>query len=167
MHPVLERIERGLRGAAGHLTEAQLASGPPGKWTTAQIVEHLGRAFSGTAVGARRAIAAGRPLATRRSLRSRAAVLLVVEAGYLPPGRRSPKVAEPIGADPVSVVLERTLTHLQAMDDALAHAERRFGASVQLLDHPVLGPLTARQWRRFHWVHTRHHLKQIAERSRR
>jgi len=28
----------------------------------------------------------------------------------------------------------------------------------------VLGPLTASQWRKFHWIHGRHHVKQISER---
>lgn len=165
MHPVLERIEQGLLGTAGSLTIAQLSAGPPGKWTCAEIVEHLGRAFSGTAAGAQRALDAGHPLAGRPSLGRRAAVFVVVELGYLPSGRRSPKVAEPIGADPATV-LEGTLAHLRAMDDRLSRAEHRFGASVHVLDHPVLGPLSVRQWRRFHWIHTRHHLKQIAERSR-
>jgi hypothetical protein len=50
---------------------------------------------------------------------------------------------------------------LAAMDDFITRCETRFGRSTRILDHPVLGPLTARQWRRFHWVHARHHMKQI------
>jgi hypothetical protein len=30
-----------------------------------------------------------------------------------------------------------------------------------VLDHLILGPLTAAQWRKFHWIHGRHHVKQI------
>jgi hypothetical protein len=30
-----------------------------------------------------------------------------------------------------------------------------------LLDHPILGPLNATQWRKLHLVHGRHHLKQL------
>ncbi|MGZ7099671.1 MAG: DUF1569 domain-containing protein [Candidatus Angelobacter sp.] len=29
------------------------------------------------------------------------------------------------------------------------------------MDHPVLGPLTAAEWRKFHLVHGLHHVKQI------
>ncbi|MGZ4836286.1 MAG: DUF1569 domain-containing protein [Terriglobales bacterium] len=32
------------------------------------------------------------------------------------------------------------------------------------MDHPFLGPLTADEWRKFHWVHGRHHTRQIRER---
>jgi hypothetical protein len=52
------------------------------------------------------------------------------------------------------------------MDVALDEAELRFGPSVPLMDHPVLGPLTIDQWRTFHWVHTRHHARQIGDRAR-
>jgi hypothetical protein len=47
------------------------------------------------------------------------------------------------------------------MDELIAKWEARHGKQTRLLDHPVLGPLTARQWRKFHWVHGRHHVKQI------
>ena len=50
---------------------------------------------------------------------------------------------------------------ISAMDDLIAQCEARFGKRTRVLDHPFLGPLTARQWRKFHWVHGRHHLKQI------
>jgi hypothetical protein len=53
-----------------------------------------------------------------------------------------------------------------AMDKAIADCEARYGSRVRVLDHPVLGPLTARQWRKFHLVHGRHHVKQILKRSR-
>jgi len=32
------------------------------------------------------------------------------------------------------------------------------------MDHLFLGPLTANEWRKFHWVHGRHHARQIRER---
>jgi hypothetical protein len=47
------------------------------------------------------------------------------------------------------------------MDEVIGQCEARFGKRTRVLDHPVLGPLTARQWRKFHWVHGRHHVKQI------
>jgi hypothetical protein len=50
---------------------------------------------------------------------------------------------------------------LAAMDELITQCETRFGRSTRILDHPVLGPLTARQWRRFHLVHAQHHAKQI------
>jgi hypothetical protein len=58
--------------------------------------------------------------------------------------------------------LQTIRENLAAMDQGLAECEQRFGAQVKIADHVVLGPLTIPQWRRFHWVHTRHHMKQIA-----
>ena len=48
------------------------------------------------------------------------------------------------------------------MDKLIAQCEAQYGARNKVLDHPILGPLTARQWRKFHWVHGRHHMKQIS-----
>jgi hypothetical protein len=47
------------------------------------------------------------------------------------------------------------------MDAIIAQCEARFGPDVKLLDHPILGPLTARRWRKLHVVHGRHHQKQL------
>ena len=48
------------------------------------------------------------------------------------------------------------------MDATITDAERRFGRNVKLLDHPILGPLTAKEWRQFHQVHSKLHLRQMA-----
>ena len=50
---------------------------------------------------------------------------------------------------------------LATMDAVIAQCEARFGRHVKLLDHPILGPLSATQWRTLHLVHGRHHLKQL------
>jgi hypothetical protein len=39
---------------------------------------------------------------------------------------------------------------LVAMGAIIAQSEARFGRQVKLLDHPILGPLTATQWRKLH-----------------
>jgi hypothetical protein len=163
--PTLRRVDELLRRAAMGLSVEQLTARQPGKWSIADILDHLGRTFSGTALGAHRALDAGRPLARRPTLRERLAIAAVIEVGYFPTGRKSPKIAEPIGVDPADV-LTQTLEHLQAMDGALNRAAERFGPTVKFLDHPIIGPLSIRQWRRFHWIHTRHHVRQIEARLR-
>jgi hypothetical protein len=47
------------------------------------------------------------------------------------------------------------------MDEMVTRCEEKLGARSKLLDHPMLGPLTAAQWRKFHLVHGLHHVKQI------
>ena len=61
--------------------------------------------------------------------------------------------------------LRHALDNVRLMDEALAHAAAQFGTRVKILDHPILGPLNIRQWRKFHWVHTRHHARQIRQRT--
>ena len=55
---------------------------------------------------------------------------------------------------------------LRELDAAAQRCADTFGANVRVADHPILGGFTVRQWRRFHWVHTRHHVRQIAQRRR-
>jgi hypothetical protein len=84
----------------------------------------------------------------------------VTGLGHLPEGRKSPKHALPRGMAAEEVVREIG-PRISAMDDQIAKCEARFGKRTRVLDHPILGPLTGRQWQKFHWVHGQHHLKQI------
>ena len=61
-------------------------------------------------------------------------------------------------------VREALAAELEKMDSGLEECERRFGPRAKIMDHPFLGPLTANEWRKFHWVHGRHHARQIRER---
>jgi hypothetical protein len=47
------------------------------------------------------------------------------------------------------------------MDTALTDTEARFGASALVANHPYFAGLTVAQWRKFHWRHTCHHMRQI------
>jgi hypothetical protein len=47
------------------------------------------------------------------------------------------------------------------MDDLIRRCEEELGSRQKLLDHPILGSLTAAQWRKFHLVHGLHHVKQL------
>jgi hypothetical protein len=64
---------------------------------------------------------------------------------------------------PAEKVRNQIVAKIVAMDAIIAQCEVRFGRSVRLLDHPILGPLTAAQWRKFHLVHGRHHAEQILQ----
>ena len=146
-------------------TPDQWVRAPLGKWNSAQILEHLLLTYAGTTKGLLKAMEAGLPLGGAPSLRERAATFLIAGLGIVPSGRAAPKPATPCGT--VAAGSMRQFSDgLVALDASLADAERRFGSKVKLLDHPIIGPLSAQQWRRFHRVHAMHHLKQIVERSR-
>ena len=105
-------------------------------------------------------IARGTPLATRPSLAQRVLTFVVVKLGYMPAGREAPAMVQPRGV-PVEQVRNEIWAKLAEMDAIIARCEARFGRHVKLLDHPILGALTAAQWRTLHLVHGRHHQKQL------
>jgi hypothetical protein len=143
------------------MTAAELLRHPEGKWSVAEILEHLYLTYTGTTKGFQRCLEAGKPLATAPTWKQRLAVGVTVGAGHMPGGRKAPAHATPKGL-PLEMVLGEIGSRIEAMDQAIAACEQRYGGPVKLLNHPLLGALTGRQWRKFHWVHGRHHLKQIA-----
>jgi len=164
MHPDLQRAHDALRAANAELDAASLAAGPSGKWTVAQIVEHLAKGYGGTAHVLGRCLDQDQPKARAVTLKDRLLTFIVVDLGYLPEGQRAPDVTRPSDAPPPDIV-ERALAALRDLDAVAARAEIHFGPRTPLVNHPIIGPLGVARWRRFHWVHTRHHLKQIAARA--
>lgn len=160
MNRFLQRSHDALQECAGRLTLEQLTARPPGKWTIGEILEHLSRAYSHTTAGAQRALAEGKPLLRPTGFASRLRAIVVVECSYLPTGVESPKMVVPIGIDPATALTVATEA-LRQMNVALDEAAARFGSRTNLMNHPIIGPLTVRRWRKFHWVHTRHHVRQI------
>lgn len=159
----LDRLQKELEAALLGATAISHAESPEGKWSTAQILEHLFLTYKNTAKGLSKCLEKGTPLATRATATQRLATLLLLKTGYFPPGRKAPERTVPRGmaAEEVGPAL---FAEIQAMACKLDECERKFGAATKLLDHPVLGPLTAEQWRKFHWVHGRHHARQIRAR---
>ena len=86
--------------------------------------------------------------------------LIVTRLGYFPTGRSSPPAVLPKGRPFVelSIVID---PHLMLLDQRLKDVARAFGPRTPVLNHPILGPFSVADWRRFHWVHTRHHLRQM------
>lgn len=145
------------------MTGSQFLRHPEGKWSASEILEHLARAFGGTTKGLRRCLDAGGSSAGSPTLKNRVAATMVVGLGYFPTGRLAPERTRPKGIPPEEA-MQSIRENLTAMDEALAECEERFGRHDAILDHPVLGPLTVAQWRKFHWMHTRHHMKQVMKR---
>ena len=154
MHSYLQRVQQAIDEAVRGLSLEQLAWHREGKWSAAAILEHLSLTYSGTAKGLQRGLDAP-------STRQRVASFVVTGLRFMPPGRKAPAMVVPKGASPETVVAD-VRRNLIAADDAISRCEARFGTGVKIANHPILGPLTARQWRTFHLVHARHHMKQIA-----
>ena len=155
----LERLYDAITDAARGMTAEQLQRHEPGKWSAGEVFEHLYLSYTGTVKGLGRCLAEGKPLARAQTLRDRLAATLVTGVGYFPSGRKSPKQASPRGI-PTEQVVAGIGPEIRTMDELIALCVERHGNAL-ILDHPVIGPLTARQWAKFHWVHGRHHVKQI------
>ena len=161
MDSKLKRLRDTIASAIDGMTPDDLARHPEGKWSTAEVLEHLNLTYTGTIKNLERCLAAGKPGASsdrRSKLWQR---LIVTRLGYLPTGRKSPHPVRPRGM-PCEQVVAEILENIARMDTVIRECETRFGKRDAVADHPILGPFTVSEWRSFHLVHGKHHLKQIA-----
>ena len=157
----LQRLQDAISSATNGLSPEELARHPEGKWCTAEILEHLYLTYTGTIKGFERCIANGQPMARRPQIMDSLRKFVVIRLDYLPEGRKAPKNSVPKGIS-TQQVLENIAAVIAEMDAKIAEAEKKYGERTLLLDHPIIGPLRGQEWRKFHWVHGNHHLKQIA-----
>lgn len=159
---VVSRVAEFEHVVLGPLTgrpESDWQRAPAGKWTPAQIVEHLAislersaRAFEGAKGGQQR-----RPSTPLE----RVAGWLVFRVGWTPPGVRAARGTTP-PARVEAADAERHFRDGLARWAALESVPGR--AAVAFVKHPRLGDLDLDEWGRFHAWHCRHHAKQIRQR---
>jgi hypothetical protein len=157
----LQRLQEAISAVISGITPAELSRRSEGKWCCGEILEHLNLTYTGTIKNLERCLAAGKS-ATAGTRKGKAIPrLLLTRIGYFPRGRKSPERVQPRGA-PSEQVLVQIIENIARMDQVIADCEQRFGKRLPIADHPVLGPLTAREWRGFHLTHGKHHARQIA-----
>jgi hypothetical protein len=144
-------------------SDAEWRRGPAGKWTPAQIVEHLaiGLVWSAEKFNARR----GHEAMQRRRVTpaERIAKLLILGIGWYPQGRKAPEGTVPAA----NVARASAETHFLAGVAAWEQLERELlplRRADLFVKHPRLGDLTLEEWMRFHLSHARHHARQIKQR---
>lgn len=160
MDAYLKRLQEGISSVTHGMSREDLQRHPEGKWCALEVLEHLYLTYVGTLKGFERCLQEGRPLAKKPALQDRWKALIVTGIGYMPTGRQAPERARPRGMS-ADELLSDIGPKISSMDGLISQCEARFGRRTRVLDHPILGPLTVRQWRKFHWVHGKHHLKQI------
>ena len=165
MHPALGKCREGLRSTLSGLSPEDADRVVEGKWSIAAIVEHLDLTYSQNVLALERRLQKGVPAERTQTLRQRLNRFIVTRIGYFPTGRTSPEAVRPRGRRFVelSIVID---PHLLVLDQRLKDVARAFGSRTPVLNHPIMGPFSVNDWRRFHWVHTRHHLRQIEARAK-
>jgi hypothetical protein len=159
LDPHLKCLHDQIQTLTAELSVGELSWHPPAKWCTAEILEHLYLTYGGTSKGLSRVLESG-IVKKCSTLKQRVAALLVVGWGYFPSGVKSPVVVSPKGI-PAEKIMAEIGSKIKEMDAIMASCEAQFGARVKVLEHPLLGPFSIAQWRKFHLRHGMHHLKQI------
>jgi hypothetical protein len=167
VHPLLDQTREMLAAPLAGCSAEQLArhpAGDPARWSAWQLIEHLSATWRATTNGIEDRLKKNRPLRTRPTLAQRFLQLAVCECGYFPNGRKAPLPVQPgnVQTEPLSGndVIARFSATLDVMDRMLNQIESQW-KDAPVLTHFLLGPLSVRQWRRFHRVHARHHVAQI------
>lgn len=160
---VCQHFARELDGVSAKALEVR-PSGRPDCWNARQIVEHLVLTYRRSASTFQDRLKKGRPTQAPVKLNHRMTRFVVLGIGVMPGGRKAPPMVTPAATpDPVldgAALVSLLRAELQAMDELLGPCREQFG-KLTFANHQVLGPLSAEQWRRFHLVHARHHLKQV------
>ncbi len=144
-------------------SDADCQKAPPGKWTPAQIVEHLALGLEWTATGFEQRRARDPMVRRPLTMRQRVTKFLIMQLGWFPVPVKAPKDAVPA----------------PQVDRAAAEAHFRRGVERNLelarlllpargrdlfVKHPRMGDLTLSEWMDFHVRHARHHVRQIRQR---
>lgn len=160
LSPQLESALLAIGSATAGMTDEQMTWHPEGKWSSAEILEHLALAYARTADRMQPLLHQDLPEVRRRTFKEWVGGMIVLRLGHIPPGRKAPEAVSPkgISSPQARSSIEENLVRVDAM---LEQCEKRFGSKQSVLVHTVLGPLSAAEWRRFHCVHTLHHMKQI------
>lgn len=141
-------------------TPEQLSAKPRAdKWSAAEILEHLDKTYSGTARLFAKILESGELRVQPLNMRQHVAKLIVIGFGHMPGGRKAPDMTVPVGV-PAEEVVGNVRAHFVRMAELCAQVAQRYGKR-PVGQHLVLGALNADGWARFHWVHSRHHFRQI------
>ncbi|MGC8549896.1 MAG: hypothetical protein ACP5M4_09370 [Acidobacteriaceae bacterium] len=163
----LEAVVRGFEAELNGRTVEDCQRHPGGdarRWDAQQIVAHLVMTYRSTGQLLSRRLETGQPVGELETLTQRFLQWVVIGRGFFPRGVKAPEFTLPEKAGWEAKNGEELVAELRAglaeMDGVLTECEAKFGPNAVGM-HFIFGPLTARQWRRFHRVHGLHHLKQV------
>ncbi|HWP38594.1 MAG TPA: DinB family protein [Gemmatimonadales bacterium] len=157
LEPLILGPVRGVNGEDWHRRV-------PGKWSLAQIIRHvaIGVDYSATTFEGR----AARTDMRRRSTPGQAIMRhLILGLGKFPKGREAPAGSVPEDRPDAEAAVAQVRMGI-ARFEALVETWPQERWTRIFVKHPVLGDLNLPEWIRFHYVHCRHHSRQIQARLR-
>jgi hypothetical protein len=165
MHPVLKSALEPVADQVVSLSleEAQVAPLPgQGRWCAQQIIEHLILTYKLTSDSVSRQLRTGRVPKNHRSVLELFLRIQTLGLGHMPDGVPSMRAVRPTDYTPEAgpALVERFLNAAEEMDKLLIDGRKKFGIQA-CGEHPFFGVMRVDEWRRYHAVHARHHLKQI------
>jgi hypothetical protein len=158
----LAALEPMVLGPLHGLEDEDWYRAPPGKWTIAQIVAHLALGVDASSTVLERR--GGKQGMKRRSTPGQSILRhMLLQFGRFPPRAKSPEGTVP----PEKPDHEQVAAQFRMGVERFHMLVETWPESRQIevfVRHPVVGDLNVPEWVRFHFVHGRHHAKQIGDR---
>lgn len=157
-------LEEDRKAVAGFAAEARAVPPgrwaeprAPGKWSPAQVCDHVARSYEESCKMLRGEAQKGMPRWLRPVLR-----LLffdkVMRTGRFPKGGKSPERLKP---SPEPLPLDASLRRIEKASADFAAEARKRAAPGLTIDHPVFGRIRVADYVRLNQLHTRHHARQL------
>jgi hypothetical protein len=168
MHAVLERAAHQIADELAGLDAEMTQLHPRGfeyRWNAQQIIEHLVLGFRQSTQMFEKRLSKGHRLRDVSRTRVQWVLqILMLSFGKYPVGvptleEMSPRKGE-FAVMSGRQLIELLRDEIEEMDGAMDRCRSKFGME-KVARHPLLGPLRVDQWRRFHVVHSLHHLGQL------
>lgn len=166
MHPVLARAAYAFAEevAAIDLAEAQISPDPKlNRWCGQQVVEHLILSMKKSREELQRSLRS-KSSRSKRSTLLQHALSFQLFFGSMSRGLPALPSLTPVTFTPQDGMMlsARLLAEAEELSNLLAECRLAFGLR-PCGNHPIYGPLRVEEWRHYHAVHLRHHLKQFKE----
>ena len=138
MSEYIPRLQEAIASAIHGVSREEVLRERDGKWSIAQVLEHLYLTYTGTVKGCERALASSSSLATPADAKQRLKTMVIVTLGYYPRGIEAPRQVHPKGI-PVDQVVSDIQRQITLMDDFLKLCEQKLGKDNKLIQSSCAG----------------------------
>lgn len=134
---------------------------PRGKWTLAQILQHL--AIGVDVVGTTLEQRADKHMCRRAKPHQTVLRHLILGLGAIPGGLKAPAVTKPEDQPDPELIAAQFRMGVEKLRELAGTWPKDLQLN-RYVGHPFLGDLNLPEWVRFHYLHCRHHAKQLRDR---